>query len=818
MNDLRYAFRSLAKSPVFATVAVVSLAIGIGANTAVFSIVKAILLRSLPVPHPQELRLVHWTGLNASISNFTGSFEQRDVRAQAGAFSYPAYCDMRDRAQGLAEVFAWFPLYNLATRICDDVGVSTGTMVSGNFFQGYGAHARIGRAITPDDDRAGAEPVVVITDRFWERRFARDPGAVGQTLHLNRHPFTIVGVLRKDYAGPMMGDPADVYVPLASQPTLEPYRSLTSYDNWWVLPMARVARGTSDAQLQAALSAVFVQGLEQGKSRLDEPHILLPSGGGGVINARRAVVPTLFGLQAIVGVVLAIACANLAGLSVARALARRREFAVCAALGASRGRLIRRMLTESLVLASGGAALGLVFALWIRDGLLRSLPHDQLDMHFDAGIDPRVLSFTGLVAIGTALLCGVLPAWRAARADLVHDLQGGRIGSFTRQRLGRGLVVTQVALFIVLVAATGLFVRSIGNLREVDPGFDPDNLLLFGLHADRAAYSDRQRDVFFDEVRSAIGRIPGVRGVALADVTLISGSVATNSFSIPGRGCRPEERWHAHVMTVGEDYFATMRIPLLRGREFDLSDQAESTPVAVINERFAGEHFSEEDPVGQIVRMGGTDFQIIGVSRSTLYDGVKRAKPSTITFSARQRPRETLYVTVRTTVPPLSLVPAARRAVASIDPFVPLSGITTQGELFVRSLFFERMFATFCGSLGGLAVLLSCIGVYGLLAYNVTRRTAEIGVRMALGALPAVVARGIVRDAIVLILWGVMAGLPLAIGIGVAARGIFFGVTPYDPLAMGVATLGLLLVALLAAWLPAQRAAHIDPLIALRAE
>lgn len=817
-RDMGQAYRRLAKSPGFTAVAVLSFAIGIGANTAVFSLVKSVLFRSLPVPEAHALRVVKWRGVDASMATFTGNIDRHGGAAVSGTFPYPTFRDFRQRADGLAEVFALFPLFQLATQAHGQVGVSQGLMVSGNYFAGYGARAHLGRVLTPADDRVEAEPTVVITWRLWEQRFGRDPNALGQTLTINRHPFTIVGVLPRDYTGPLTGDPADVYVPMAAQPRLQPWRSLDSYDNWWVLIMARLAPTSSDAQLQAVLKSAFTHSLEGTRSRMDGPDVLLVSGRGGVIENPRVVRPMLFTLQGIVLVVLLIACANVAGLLLARAAARQREFAICAAIGASRTRLIGRCLAESSLLAVAGAALGLLFSLWFRSGLLRFVPQPGFKLHLDVGLDHRVLAFTLAVSLATGLLSGLLPAWRASRVDPALDLQGGRTGDPARQRLGRVLVATQVALSILLLTASGLFVRTVGNLRGVDPGFNPENLLLFHLHADRAVYGDQQRVTFFDNVRDKVARLPGVKGAVVSNILLVGGSMSTRGFSIPGRDRRPDETWNAHVMDVGEGYLQTMRIRLIAGREFVATDAQESQRVVIVNELFARNHFPGEDPIDRIVRVGDAEYRVIGVCGSTLYNEVKGGRPATMYLSARQQAPESLYVAARTAVPPLSLVPAVRRAVAEIDPLVPLADISTQAELFDRSLFVERLFLALSASLAGFALLLSCLGLYGLMAYNVARRRVEIGVRMALGAPPVTVARAILREGVVMTAWGLVVGLPLAVGLAFLARQAFFGVAPYDPATIAAAVALLLCVTVLAAWLPARRATRIDPMVALRAE
>jgi len=816
-RDLRFAARSLRKSPAFTAVAVFSLALGIGANTAVFSVVKSILLRSLPVQNPWELRLLNWSGGDASINNFTGTMEMRRGRAASTAFPYAVFREFRERAGSQAAIFAFFPLYNLTTRTQSQVGVSQGLMVSGNYFRDYGATALIGRVLTPDDDREGAAPVAVITHRLWAQRFALDPDALGQSIDINRHPFTIVGVLPPECASPMMGDPADVYVPMAAQPQLEPYRSRTSFDTWWVVLMARLAPGASDEPLRSVLGTVFRHSLGQSKSRMNQPEVELTDGNRGLVIGRAVVVPVLLALQGVALVVLLVACANLAGLLLARQVAQRRELAVCVALGAGRLRLISRSLLESLLLALAGGAAGLVCAQWMKAGLLGFVPNVGFDLHLDTSSDSRVLLFALVAALATAVLFGLLPAWRAARVDPSVDLQGGRTGGWARNRTVRVLVATQIALSLLLAAGAGLFTHSLANLRSVEPGFDPGNLLVFDLHSDQAAFTDRQRIAFFDAVRASVARIPGTTSVALSDGRLVGGTTRTTGFSLPGRERRAGETWESHILAVGDGYFAAMQIPVVAGREFLPADVATGEPVVIVNDRFARDHFPGEDPIGRTINLDH-DYRIIGVCGSTLYAEVRTEKPSTMYFAVRQRVPASMTFALRTVPPPLSLVPVVRKAVAAVEASIPLTDVTTQEALFERSLFFVRLVGALCGSLAGLAVLLSCIGLSGLLSYNVTRRTSEIGVRMALGAPPGAVALAIVREAVATAVWGIAVGLPLALGLGLAARKALFGIPPYDPATIATAIVGLLGVAALAAWLPARRAARVDPTIALRAE
>jgi predicted permease len=818
-QDVRYGVRVLAKSPGFTIVAALSLALGIGANTAIFSILNGILLRSLPVRDAHQLRVIHWTATGCNMSNFTGSTAKWGPDGTCSdVFCYPGYRDFRDRLAGKADVFAFFPLYGVTVQSREGAVAADGLMVTGNFFPAYGAAAAMGRALGPDDDRRGAEPVAVITNRFWERKLGFDPGVLGRTIVVNGLGCTIVGVLPRGYIGPLIGDAADVYVPMATQPKVAPDYSLESYDNWWVEVMARLTPGVTEAQVQAQSAAILTDILAQSKTRLTNPGILVQDGSAGAGMMREYAAQPVFALQAVVAIVLLIACANLAGLSLARATARRREAAVCAALGAGRGRILRCALVENGLLASVGALAALPVAVWVKAAVMSLAPNLGREFHFDVRMDARVLLFTMGIALLTALASGLLPAWRMSQANPAADLQSARVRGPGRQRLVRLLIATQVGLSVVLLAGAGLFLRSVNNLRDVDLGFNAEHLLSFRASTEAAGTSAEQRLALFDNIQRTLEGLPGVKAVGFSRPRLINGDQMTNGFLIPGRPDESGDDRQANVVQVSEGFLAAMGIPLLKGRDFAVTDAGSGPRVTIINHLLAQKFFPQEDAIGRTVKVGDTEYLVIGVCGDTQYHDLRSDKRSTMLFSNRQSIGRDVYFEIRTALPPLSLMPAVRQAVAAVDATVPLSDVATQTELNERSIFFDRMFAAFCTALAALAVLLSCVGLYGLLAYNVARRTSEIGVRMALGAGSAGVAAGIVRGALSMTAGGLAAGLPAVALIGWAARKAFYGVAPYDPITMaGVATL-LLFVTGAAAWIPARRAARIDPMTALRYE
>ena len=820
-QDIRYGLRMLAKSPGFTTVAVLSLALGIGANTAIFSLINGLLFKPLPVYRPQELCVLNWVGDRMSGSNisFSGSIHRtKDGRRSSGSFSYPAYRLFRDQAQGFSQVFAFSELRDL-TVVADGVASTAwGMMVSGNFFDGYGARPLLGRAISPADDRPGAEPVVMITYRFWERHLRLDPKVLGKELILNKTSFAVVAVLPRSYAGPLAGDMADIYVPLAAQPRLNPDVPLASPQYWWVGIMGRLSGQAGEAQACASLEVLFRRALEAAGARIDRPRILLEDGSRGVLTQRQFMARPIWVLLALVGLVLVIACANVAGMLLARGATQRHEMAVRAALGAGRWRLIRQSLVNSLLLALTAGGLGLVLSVWSKAAIMNPLMDLFAGARFDVRIDRTVLLFASGISVVSALLFGLLPAWHVSRTNPAVGLGNPRAHGSGHLRAGKTLVAAQVAFSLLLVAVAGLLVRSFVNLQNTDPGFDVENLLVFSLHAEEAGYAKEKASNFHREVSRSLAALPGVRAVALSHSPLLTGGGSSYGFSLPGRSMPSGRPWLADGLHVSDGFLATMGIPLLRGRDFSPADTETSTPVMIVNEAFQREFLPHEEAVGQLVREGGHEYQIIGVCADAKYRSVRGSVMPTMYLSYAQAPLGWACFQVRTTLPPLSLAPAVRKIVAELDDNIPLRGLTTQADLFARSIALERIGTVLCGFLALLAVLLVCIGLHGLMAYHVARRTGEIGIRMALGARAQDVARPIVRQALWLTGIGVAAGLPVVLIAVPILRSVVYGIAPRDPLTIMGAAILLFAVAAGAAWLPAHRAARIDPMVALRYE
>jgi predicted permease len=828
-KDIRYALRQLWNGRRLTAVVILVLALGIGANTAIFSVINGVLLKSLPVRDPQDLRVVAWMGSDVPIGGFTSDMKGPRVARKWSwlAFPYPTYREFAENAEGFSHVFGFSYVDGGVTIRAGGVpAVAHGLMVSGNFFEGYGAGVLFGRSLAPQDDRAGVDPVAVITYRLWERYYNLDPRVLGQTLMVNNAGFTIVGVLPKRYRGPLHGDPTDFYVPFATQALLtSDGERLEDRRLAWVRIMGRLAPGANEAQARASLEVLFPRTLSRPPAEGEPPTIPLADGRHGLAVAVSDQAGDLMLLQGLVGLVLLIACANVAGLLLARSAGRHQELSVRVALGAGRWHLIRQSLVESLLLSLGGAAAGLVVSVWLKaslagtmTNLVRSMysdldymPLSSAGIRLGQGIDGTVLLFTLGAAVFTTLLFGVLPAWRAGRVDPLAELKSGGVQGIPRSRWGRILVVVQMALSLLLVAWAGLLIRTIVNLRQVDPGYDTENLLVFDLRPLDSVVKHDNLISFYEQVRANLAGIPGVRSVAFS-----SGGWYPKA-SIPGFA--PET---VLVGLVSEGWLATMGVNLLAGRDFTPADTRGSAPVAIVNEALARHFFPGTNPVGMSITTGGMSgspeqHEIVGVCSSYRLDVHSEPRP-TIYFCLRQNLRRGVGFTVRSVLPALSLVPAVRRAVAEVDPGLPLEELATPKLLREKSLSLERTLRLLFVGLGLLALGLSCLGLYGLMAHQVTCRTGEIGLRMALGARPADVARPILRDAGWLALLGIALGLPLTLGLAHVLGAVVYGIASYDPATLIFSGLILLVVALVAAWLPARRAAKVDPMVALRYE
>ena len=830
-QDLRFGMRMLGKNPVFTTVAVMSLALGIGANTAIFSLVNAVLLKKLPVKNPDELVLLHWvSGKKYPAKAISGNMDMRGDQSSSTSFSYPAFEQFRDHNEALSDLFAFTDAGRLNVSVDGQAELVSGQLVSGGYFDGLGVSTILGRAITAEDDRvSSAEPVAVISYAYWQRRFARDPAAVGKTIYINNSPFTITGVTPPEFSGTLqVGSSPDLSVPMAAQPlvmTEGPLFDQASY--WWLQIMGRLKPGLTEQQARASLDPLFQQSVAESQATSEEKtataRLEITSGSRGLSEVREEFSAPLFILMAVVGLVLAIACANIANLLLARAATRQKEIAVRLALGASRLRLIRQLLTESVLLAIIGGALGSLFAYWGKDLLLMLLPEESMRFSLDLSMNARVLGFTAAVSVLTGILFGFAPALRATRVDLTPALKdNARSMSKGKSRLGKALLVAQVAMSLLLLIGAGLFVRTLQNLENVELGFNRENVLLFKVDPTLNGYKGPRLVNLYKQITERIEAIPGVRSTSLSSHALISNSASIMSVEAEGYTPHPGEDTTAYAQAIGDNFFNTMEIPLLMGRGFNSRDDENAPKVAVINETMARTYFSSDNPIGKRFRVKAfkAQVEVVGMVRDAKYSSVRRKTPPAfyIPYLQRATGLGQMSFEVRTEGNPTEMVTAIRQVVQEVDKNLPLFDVKTQSEQVNATLAQERLFARLSSFFGLLALMLACIGLYGLMSYAVARRTHEIGIRMALGAKGGDVLWMVMREILTLVLIGIAIGLPAALAAMQLISSMLFGLTATDPLTICVATLFMIAVAAFAGYLPARRASRVDPMVALRYE
>jgi len=861
-QDLRYGARMLLKQKGLTAIAVLSLALGIGANTALFSVVDAMLLKKLPVKDPDRLALFKSTApLEFSVGSYTGN-SGRDASGQRvmTSFPYQSFRLFREQPGALSDVFA-FGNVSLNVNADGQADVASGQAVSGNYYAGLGVQAMIGRVITDEDDKAGAGPVAVISHRYWQRRFGGNAAVVGKQINLNNIAFTVIGVTPPGFDGAMQaGSTQDVSIPIAWEPQLHVERDRSRMSGagvWWLRIMGRLKPGATLEQARAQLESIFHQSVvehrtarqtqaqSQGGAPIkalepkDYPRLALDLGSRGEMNTRRDYAPSLYMLLGVVGLVLLIACANVANLLLTRAASRRKEIGVRLALGASRWRLIRQLLTESVLLAGLGGALGVLFAVWIKDGLLAVDDWGGRGMRaLDPQLDWRVLGFTLALSLLTGIIFGIVPAWRATKVDLTPALKDNARGSSAASRslLSRSLVVAQVALSLLLLIGAGLFLRTLLNLQRVEPGFNTRNLLLFGVQPGLIGYKDEKLAQLYQQMSERLEAVPGAQAVTFSRMTLLAQGTSSRSVYLRGALSAPPDAegrikssGDGHIHQVRENFLEAMEIPLLAGRAFQPSDDAKAPKVAVVNQTFANKYFPNENPVGKRFTFDTKkpdEIEIIGLAKDAKYARQRDEIPPTVYSSWRQELRGMSGATfeVRTAGDPNAAVAAIRQAVREVDGNLPLSDIKTQVEQADETLRMERLFAKLMSLFGLLAQQLASIGLYGVMAYSVSQRTNEIGIRMALGASQRDVLKMVLRQGLALTLIGV--GLGLA-GAYVLTRYLeswmnltrmLYGVKVSDPLTYGVIAVLLTVVALAACFVPAWRATKVDPMVALRCE
>jgi predicted permease len=827
--DLRFAWRLMRRSPVFTVVAAGTLALAIGANTAIFTLVDAALIKSLPVSNPQDLRSLEWSAPRLR-SWYNGESHPNAAGVEVRtSFAYPAYVEMRDRARSFESLvaFAGFGQVNLGVRGRAELG--SGLLVSGNFFSGLGLGTTIGRTLTPDDDRPTAAPVVVLSYPFWQRMFGGDPQVLGQAIGVNGTSATIVGVAPPTFSGVRPGRTVDVFAPIETLHTAmyaEP-GILTSARKWGFPVIGRLAPGVSDAQAAAEVEGIVRQVVLASPPEggaYDLPRISLAPGGRGLDSLGRDLSKPLRILLTIVGTVLLIACANITGLLLTQASARRHELSTRLALGAGRGRLARQLMTESLLLAAIGGAIGVGVAFAMRGVLPYALARGGQAVHLDVAPDWRLLLFaTGVCALA-GLLCGLLPALTASRVALLPTVARGTPAVDTRRRrlwTGKALVIVQVALSLVLVAAAGLFVRTLVNLRGEALGFKPDHLLLFEMDATLSGYKDARLKDFYEAALERVGSTAGVRSASMSRWGLISDSATGDSVRTSGNAYAKPDNRQVNIHYVAPNYFRTMGIALLAGRDVAATDREKAPLVAIVNQELARLSFGGH-AIGSRLSFGGdssgTGIEIVGVAADARFSSLREPVPPTVYIPYRQNNQHVMTMAVRTDLEPTALVETFRRALAELDANVPMYEVRTQEAQIDRALGQERVFAQLVSGFALLALVLACLGIYGTLAWSVARRTPEIGVRMALGAQRRDVVRMVVADIAVPVGAGVVLGLAGALTSTKVLESLLFGLGSRDLTTLAIASSVLLVCAALATWLPSRRASRVDPMTALREE
>ena len=850
-RDLRHGLRSLLQAKGWTAVVVISLALGIGANTALFSAVNGLLLKKIPVKDPDTLVRLRGVGRNQmATSSSDYGFANRDAYGTASVrttFSYPMYQQFRATNQTMSDLFACAPFGRVNVVVDGQADIAASFISSGNYYQVLGVPVLVGRTIVPDDDRPGAPPVALLSHKYWRSRFAGDRAAVGKSIRINNVPVTVVGVLPDWFTGiQQISDTApDVSVPLALDSLLSTGLAATSDSAaaktrleqptyWWLQVMGRLKPGVTPAQVQANLAGVFQHTARAGfesylaslpesgrsasylQNRTEVSQLRAEPGNRGVYDVNANDLRAVTILTIVVALVLLIVCANVANLLLSRATARQKEISVRLSLGATRGRLIRQLLTESLVLASLGGVLGVLVGYWGKQ-LLPGAPGQA------TAIDWRVLAFVVAVTTLTGVVFGLAPAVRATGMNVSHALKDtSRSVAGGRSFLSRALLILQVAISLVLLVGAGLFLGTVQNLRHVYVGFDPNNLVLFRVNPQLNRYDDNRIRALYGDMLNRLQTVSSVRGAALSQPALLSGGVSSTGIFVQGRTYAKDEQHDINIIVASPSFFETMKIPLVLGRGLTVRDVMGAQEVAVINEAAVRKYFPNENPIGRrfgwsVENSGKTE--IVGVLKDAKYNDLREAAPPTMYVPYLQRPvRGGVVFEVRTAGDPLATIGAIRETVRQIDPNLPIMDVSTQMEQIGRRFMQEKLFAQAYALFGGLALLIASVGLFGLMSYSVARRTGEIGIRMALGAQREDVLRLVMRESMTLVSVGVVVGLVAALAASRFVETLLFGLAPTDARSIAVAVTAMIGVSAVAGYLPARRASRVDPMIALHYE
>jgi predicted permease len=833
-RDLQFGLRQLRRNPTLTCVAVTSLALGIGANTAIFTAAKRVLFDSLPVANPHQLRLLTWvSGPERPVPPVWGDVGPNDSGGlRSDSFSYPVLEEMRKRADAVEALIA-FKDVPMTLSVDGHAEIINAELISGNAFPALGVPAELGRTFLPADDLApGSGPAVVISDGFWAQRFDRSPLILGKAISLNGVPVTIIGVSSGRFAGMQMGTPMQAFVPLTMQPILLPkpqHGSVSLLDNpqsWWVQIVARLRPDVSEERAQAELDAALRQATMPVLTRtsdLNRFHVVLEPGNRGLDYLRGQYAQTSYVLLALAGFVLLLACLNLANLLLARSAARQRELSTRMALGANRWSIVRQMLTESLLLASFGGAAGLLLGYLGRNVVPRLLMRSPQPELVQTQFDGRVVLFTMVITMMTGILFGLAPAWQATKMLAHSGLResGGATAQRHRLWFDKSLVTGQVALSATLLIGAGLFVHTLVNLNRLPLGFSSDHILLFRLNLPRTRYNDAQSIAFFRQLEEKLAALPGVRLVTFSNIGIIGDGHSGATFHVVGQ---PQEKDPARVQTngVGADFFQTLGISILQGRALGHHDTATSPKVAVVNRALAEKYFPREDPIGKAFETDADDIngpiQIVGIAADTRYADLRSKTPPTfyVPYVQAVNGPGRMMVELRTLTGPAGVLTGVRAAIESLDRDLPMMDVRTMQEQVQSTLADERALAELAGGFSMLALVLASIGIYGVMAYTVTSRTAEIGLRIALGARVNQVLTRVLREAFVLTAAGIVLGLMAALWLTRFIRVMLYGLAGVDALALGGTAALLLTVSLVAAFAPARRASRIDPIRALR--